>query len=54
MLAETHVKVSDLLRSHRQALQDLAKFLVEKEVAERPQLQTILKAKESRKSRMMK
>jgi ATP-dependent Zn protease len=50
MLAETHVKVSDLLRSHRQALQDLAKFLVEKEVAERPQLQTIPKPRSLEKA----
>ena len=45
ILAETHVKVSDLLSSHRQALQDLAKLLLEKEVVERPQLQAILKAR---------
>jgi len=50
MLAETHVKVSDLLRSPRQALQDLAKLLVEKEVAESPQLQTILKARSLEKA----
>jgi cell division protease FtsH len=45
ILGETHVKVSDILSSHRQALQDLAKLLLDKEVVERPQLQAILKAR---------
>jgi cell division protease FtsH len=44
ILSETHAKVSDILSIHRQALEDLAKLLLEKEVVERPQLQAILRA----------
>ncbi|HZD39341.1 MAG TPA: ATP-dependent zinc metalloprotease FtsH, partial [Terriglobales bacterium] len=45
ILAETHVKVSEILRAHQQALQELAKLLLEKEVVDRAQLQKILKPK---------
>jgi cell division protease FtsH len=56
LLSETHVKVRDILGAHRQALEELAKLLLEKEVVDRPQLQAILKvrslesAKERKKS----
>jgi cell division protease FtsH len=43
ILSETHAKVSEILVAHRQALEDLAKLLLEKEIIERPQLQAILK-----------
>jgi cell division protease FtsH len=45
LLAETHAKVTELLLFHRQALHELAKLLLEKEIIERPELQAILKAK---------
>jgi hypothetical protein len=42
LLTEAHAKVRECLASHRQALEELAKLLLEKEVVERPQLQAIL------------
>jgi cell division protease FtsH len=45
ILTETHGKVTEILGSHRQALEALAKLLLEKETIERPELQAILKAK---------
>jgi cell division protease FtsH len=42
-LSEAHSKVRECLSSHREALEKLAKVLLEKEVVERPQLQEILK-----------
>jgi cell division protease FtsH len=45
ILTETHGKVTAILGSHRQALEALAKLLLEKEIIERPELQAILKAK---------
>ena len=56
ILSETHAKVREILSSHRQALEELASLLLQKEVVERPELQTILKvrsldsAKEKKKS----
>src|ERR671918_456811 len=43
LLSEAHAKVRECLRSHREALEELAKLLLEKEVVDRPQLQAILK-----------
>jgi cell division protease FtsH len=45
ILFETHEKVTEILLARRQALEDLAKLLLEKEVIERPQLQAILGAR---------
>jgi len=45
ILFETHGKVTEILLAQRQALEDLAKLLLEKEVIERPQLQAILRAR---------
>jgi cell division protease FtsH len=45
ILSETHAKVREILGSHRQALEELAQLLLEKEVIERPELQTILKVR---------
>jgi cell division protease FtsH len=45
ILAEAHGKVREILSAHRQALEELAKLLLEKEVIERPELQTILKVR---------
>jgi cell division protease FtsH len=45
ILSETHEKVTEILLARRQALEDLAKLLLEKEVIERPQLQAILGAR---------
>jgi ATP-dependent Zn protease len=45
ILSETHEKVTEILVAHRQALEDLGKLLLEKEVVERPQLQAILGAR---------
>ncbi|HVO91587.1 MAG TPA: ATP-dependent zinc metalloprotease FtsH [Terriglobales bacterium] len=42
-LSEVHEEVMELLVARRQALEELAKLLLEKEVVERPQLQEILK-----------
>ena len=42
ILSETHAKVTAILAARRQALEDLAKLLLEKEIVERPQLQAIL------------
>lgn len=44
LLSEAHINVRDYLGKHRQALEELAKLLLEKEVVDRPQLQAILKA----------
>jgi cell division protease FtsH len=43
ILSETHEKVTEILIARRQALEDLAKLLLEKEIIERPQLQEILR-----------
>jgi cell division protease FtsH len=45
ILSETHTKVTELLLARRQALEALARLLLEKEIVERPQLQAILSAK---------
>jgi cell division protease FtsH len=42
VLSEAHGKVKVCLSTHKQALEELAKLLLEKEVVERPQLQAIL------------
>jgi cell division protease FtsH len=42
-LSETHAKVDEILSTHRRALEELATILLEKEVIERPELQSILK-----------
>ena len=42
ILSEAHAKVRNLLAAHKQALEELAKLLLDKEVVERPQLQAIL------------
>jgi cell division protease FtsH len=43
ILSETHARVREILGSHRETLEQLAKLLLEKEIIERPQLQAILK-----------
>jgi cell division protease FtsH len=43
LLSEAHANVRERLGSHRQALEELAQLLLEKEVVDRPQLQAILK-----------
>jgi cell division protease FtsH len=45
ILSEAHLKVREILASHRPALEELAKLLLEKEVVERPELQAILKVR---------
>ncbi len=45
ILSEAHAKVKEILFSHRAALDELAKLLLEKEVVERPELQAILKVR---------
>src|SRR6266545_861413 len=45
ILNDAHVKVRDILGVHRQALGELAKLLLEKEVVERPELLAILKVR---------
>ncbi|HEY3150588.1 MAG TPA: ATP-dependent zinc metalloprotease FtsH [Candidatus Binatia bacterium] len=45
LLNDAHVKVRDLLGVHRQALEELAKLLLEKEVVDRPELLAILKVR---------
>jgi cell division protease FtsH len=45
ILSEAHVKAREILGSHRQALEELAGLLLEKEVVERPELQAILKVR---------
>jgi cell division protease FtsH len=45
ILTETHAKVTEILVARRQALEDLARLLLEKELVERPQLQAILKTR---------
>jgi hypothetical protein len=42
ILSEAHAKARTLLAAHQQALEELAKLLLDKEVIERPQLQAIL------------
>jgi cell division protease FtsH len=42
ILTETHAKVTELLLARRQALEDLAKLLLENEIIERAELQAIL------------
>jgi cell division protease FtsH len=44
ILLDAHGKVRELLSARRQALERLAKLLLEKEVIEKPELQEILKA----------
>ncbi|MBI4524168.1 MAG: ATP-dependent zinc metalloprotease FtsH [Deltaproteobacteria bacterium] len=45
ILSEAHMKAREILSSHRGALDELAKLLLEKEIVERPELQTILKVR---------
>ncbi|HSC43212.1 MAG TPA: ATP-dependent zinc metalloprotease FtsH [Candidatus Binatia bacterium] len=45
LLVECHNKVRDVLMSQRQALEELAKLLLSKEVVERPELLAILKVR---------
>jgi len=45
LLVDAHNKVRDALASHRQALEELAKLLLCKEVVERPELLAILKVR---------
>jgi cell division protease FtsH len=45
ILTEAHTKARDILISHRSALEELAKLLLEKEVVQRPALQAILKVR---------
>lgn len=42
VLSEAHNTVRNYLAAHRQALEELAKLLLEKEVVDRPALQAIL------------
>jgi cell division protease FtsH len=44
LLSETHAKVTQILSPRRQALDQLAQLLLQKEVLDRPQLQAILKS----------
>jgi ATP-dependent Zn protease len=45
LLVEAHGKVRETLASHQQALEELAKLLLTKEVVERPELLGILKVR---------
>ncbi len=45
ILVEAHLRVKEILTSHRTALEGLAKLLLEKEVVERVELQAILKVR---------
>jgi cell division protease FtsH len=45
ILTEAHTRARDILVSHRLALEELAKLLLEKEVVDRPALQAILKVR---------
>src|SRR4030095_4398307 len=45
LLAEAHLKVREALGSHRQALEEVARLLLAKEVVERPELLAILKVR---------
>jgi cell division protease FtsH len=45
LLSDAHLKVREILGAHRQALEELAKLLLEKEVVERPELLAILKVR---------
>jgi len=45
IIAQAHAKAREILGSHRSALEELAKLLLEKEVVERPELQAILKVR---------
>jgi cell division protease FtsH len=49
VLSEAHAKVRNCLASHKQALEEVAKLLLEREVVERPQLQAILKGADGRR-----
>ncbi|HXG51929.1 MAG TPA: ATP-dependent zinc metalloprotease FtsH [candidate division Zixibacteria bacterium] len=51
LLSQAHEKVRQCLGSHREALEELARRLLEKEVVERPELQEILKAYGKQESR---
>ena len=53
ILSEAHGKARDILTTHRSALEELAKLLLEKEVVDRPALQAILKVRsiDSRKEK---
>jgi cell division protease FtsH len=44
ILSETHAKVAEVLKTYRQALERVAKLLLDKEIVERPELQAILTA----------
>ena len=45
LLSDAHLRVREILGAHRQALEELAKLLLEREVVERPQLLAILKVR---------
>ncbi|MBI2351305.1 MAG: ATP-dependent zinc metalloprotease FtsH [Deltaproteobacteria bacterium] len=45
IITQAHARVREILGSHRSALEELAKLLLEKEVVERPELQAILKVR---------
>ena len=45
IISQAHAKAREILGSHRSALEELAKLLLEKEVVERPELQAILKVR---------
>jgi cell division protease FtsH len=45
ILSEAHTKARDILLAHRDALEELAKLLLDKEVVDRPAQQEILKAR---------
>ncbi len=45
IISQAHAKVREILGSHRSALEELAKLLLEKEVVERPEMQAILKVR---------
>jgi cell division protease FtsH len=51
LLTDAHQKVRSFLSSCRDALEELAQLLLEKEVVERPALQSILKAKMTKDAR---
>jgi cell division protease FtsH len=51
LLTDAHQKVRSFLSSCRDALEELAQLLLEKEVIERPALQSILKAKMTKDAR---
>ena len=45
IISQAYGKAREILGSHRSALEELAKLLLEKEVVERPELQAILKVR---------